>query len=335
MWITRNERGGIVELIPLDPANVTVKREQGRKVFYVKGVLFLGEMLHIKGLMLPGSDVGYSPLEAARQSVGLGLAAQEFGAKQFDGAYNMDGVIEMPKPMIPGKMADYADNWRRKRSKRYRGLPGILDDGATWKPTGVTSEQAQFLQTRNFTAAEIAGQMFLVDPSDLGIPVQGTSLTYANLAERNARRVQVTLMPWLIRIEAAISGLLANPRFMKFNVNALLRGDAQQRAAYYLTMAQINQIAKGIGQPPVLLTSEMRQLEDFTPLQETKAEDAATVEQLSVMAKNFFHATGVMLSAEEIRVLMNRVGAGLTPEFTPTAVPAVSPSGGADDTAAA
>ena len=121
---------------------------------------------------------------------------------------------------------------------------------------------------RSWTAAEVAGQVFMVDPADLGIPVAGTSLTYANLEQRNIRRVQVTFLPWMVRIEKAISGLLPQPRFMKFNVDGLLRGDSTARWAIYKTASDINAAAMQYGQPPVLLTSEMRDFEDLNYIEE-------------------------------------------------------------------
>lgn len=327
VWITRTPVGGIVELIVLDPTMVRVVRETGRKVFYVKGVRFDGEIMHIKGPMMPGALIGLSPVDCARQSIGLGLATQEYGSEFFSGAGNMPGVIESPTPMIPGQMKQLAELWQRKRKQGGKGLPGVLDGGATWKPIGVTNEAAQFLATRNFTAAEIAGQMFKVDPADLGIAVAGTSLTYANLSERNTRRVQVTFLPWMIRIENAITELLAAPRYMKFNVDALLRGDPTQRAAYYTAMSSINASAKSYGQPPVMLTAEMRALEDFDPIAETKAEDAATPLQLAEMIKGIFHGVGTVGSADEIRAILNRAGAGLTEPFeAPAPAPAMAPA---------
>lgn len=248
--------GVILELVPLDPAKVQVRREQGRKVFYISGSRYDGEVVHIPGLMLPGSDTGLSPVEYARQSIGLGLAATQYGANWFDGEGNMPGVIEAPRALQPDTMKAMAEQWRRRRNRGNRGLPGVLQEGATWKPTGVTNEQMQFLQTRQYTAAEIAGQMFLVDPSDLGIPVPGSSLTYANLTDRNIRRVQVTLLPWISRLEHAISALMLRPRYMKFNVNALLRADLAARYSSYAT---------GIG-AGFLQVDEARELEDLPPL---------------------------------------------------------------------
>ena len=264
--VLRGGTTGIVEVQVMDPMKVQVRREAGRKVFYVNGQPFPGEMLHIAGLMLPGSDMGLSPVDCAREAIGLGLSTQTYGNNYFESEGNMPGVIEIPTKVSPGGLKDIADVWQRKRSRRNRGLPGVLDGGATWKPTGITNEAAQFLATRNYTAAEIAGQMFLVDPSDLGIAVNGTSLTYGNLEQRNARRVQVTLLPWIVRIEQAISTLLRNPQYMKFNVDGLLRGDVAARWSSYKVASEINTAAAAVGQPPVLLTSEMRRFEDLDPL---------------------------------------------------------------------
>jgi HK97 family phage portal protein len=264
-WPTYGDNG-LNELVPLNPVQVTTIRNAGRLMYFYRGAP-IPSPLHIRGLMLPGTDVALSPIEAARQSIGLGLAAQTYGSEFFSGEGNMPGVIEMPRPVqSTAKLGELAEQWRKRRSKGGRGLPGVLDDGAQWKPTGVTNEQAQFLATRQFTAAEIAGQMFLVDPSDLGIPVTGTSLTYASLEQRNLRRVQVTLMPWITRIEAAISALLPQPRYMKFNVDAILRADLKARFDSYFVAEAINTSAAARGDAPLLETKEMRQNEDLAPL---------------------------------------------------------------------
>lgn len=266
IMVQRNSLGQIVEIPIVDPQSVQVFRDRGMVRYRINGSLYEGQMVHIKGMMLPGFDTGLSPLEYARQSIGLGLNAVEFGIDQFNTFNNMPGVIEIPKRAQPDQMTAMAQAWRRARQKRNRGLPGVLEDGATWKSTGVTNEQAQFLQLRQWTAAEIAGQVFMVDPADLGIPVAGTSLTYANLEQRNIRRLQVTFLPWIIRLEKALSALLPQPRFVKFNVDGLLRGDSSTRWAIYQTASNINAAAAGYGQGPVLTTAEMRDFEDLNKL---------------------------------------------------------------------
>jgi HK97 family phage portal protein len=205
---------------------------------------------------LPGHDSGLSVIGYARETIGLGLNALHFGGEFFNGDGNMPGVIEIPKPALPEKKMEMAQHWQRKRKSGGKGLPGVLDDGATWKPTGVSNEDAQFLATRQYTAAEIAGQLFLVDPAELGIPVAGTSLTYSNQEQRNARLVRVSLLRWMIRVEAAVSTLLSRPRYMKFNVDGLLRGDLKTRYESY-----------GIGiTNGFLVPNEPRALENLPPI---------------------------------------------------------------------
>lgn len=245
-------------LVPVNPSVCQVGRVDGRKTIFINGVpATSADVLHIPGLMWPGSDVGMSPVEMARQSIGLGIAAQEHGARFFGQGASLSGVIEVPGELPPDKAKELANAWARRHSGKSRAhLPGVLEGGAKWEATGVTNEQAQFLETRRFTAAEIAAQMFLVDPSELGIGVEGTSLTYANIEQRGIRRVQVTYLPWIVRIEHALSGVLANPRFVKLNVNGLLRGDAKTRYESY---------AVGI-RNDFLLRSEARDFEDFPPI---------------------------------------------------------------------
>lgn len=268
--VVRNDRNAIVELIPLANDKVKVERRKGLKVYMVNNVPFLGEIVHIKGLMVAGSDVGLSPVAYARQTIGLGLATEKYGAQFFDGPGNMPGVIEMLRPAQPGVMQETAKAWQKFRKQGGQGLPGVLQDGATWKPTGVTNEDAQFLATQQWTAAEIAGQMFLLDPSDLGIPVVGTSLTYGNLEQRSARRLQVAFLPWMTRIEHALSALLFNPRYMRFNPAGLLRGDL-------LTQYQAFRIGLGDG-VPFLAVDEVREKIDLGPMPEATMPPAPAVD---------------------------------------------------------
>lgn len=227
--------GRLVNLIPLDPSTVDVFRRDGRKWYRINGdEIDPFNILHIPGVMFPGSDVGLSPVEAARQIIGMGMSMEDFGARFFDQGSTLSGVIEVPGELAPEKARDMARSWSKAHSgTRKSHLPGVLQGGATWKQMGVTNEQGQFLESRKFTASQIASEMFLIDPSEMGLPVEGSSLTYANLEQRNARKVQVTFLPWIVRLERALTALLPRPQYVKFNVNGLLRGDMKTRFDSY------------------------------------------------------------------------------------------------------
>jgi HK97 family phage portal protein len=268
--VTRNSTGTISEITPVDPSDVTVRRDGGnlggRKRYIVRGNPFTGELVHIKGMMLAGSDVGLSPLEFARQSIQLGLSAQDYGINNFDSGLKMPGVIEYPGSVDPAKMGETARLWQRSRRKGGHGLPGVLEGGGTFKAMGITNEAAQFLQTRQWTAAEICAQVYLIDPRELGIPLTGSTLEYVNSESRMANLVRKGMLRWITRIEAAITGLLPSPQYMKFNVNGFMRGDSTERWDTYMKAARINVAAAALGQAPVLLTDEMRDWEDLDPL---------------------------------------------------------------------
>lgn len=263
LHVRRPPGGPISEIVPLDPALVAVDRVNGRKTYRINGTPATGmEILHIPGVMKPGTDVGLSPVEAARQSIGQGMAAQEYAARLFGSGMSLAGVIESPGPLPPPPAPGSAEGIAKAAMRRHGGkskahLPLVLEGGATWKQTEVTPEQAQFLQTRQYTSAEIAAEMFLIDPTEFGLSMdKGSSITYANLEQRNARKVTVTFLPWIIRIERALSSLLPRPRFYKINVGGLLRGDMKTRY-------ESHQIGITAG---FLLKSEARAYEDLPPI---------------------------------------------------------------------
>lgn len=265
--VMRSPEGRIVELIPLDPGSVDVRREQGKRVFYVNGNIPKFDVLHIPAIMSAGTEKGLSPVEAARQTIGAGMAVTEFSSRFWAQGGTFGGVIEDPGPLDPVKAKDTARIWARLHSGKDKAhMPGVLQGGATWKPTAVNNEQAQFLQTRGFTSAEIASFLFLIDPSEFALFMgQGGSITYANLEQRNARKLQVTFLPWIIRIEMALSSLLAKPRFVKFNVNGLLRGDQATRFASY-------RVALGPDEP-FMTADEARGFEDWEPMPQAAEEE--------------------------------------------------------------
>ncbi len=284
----------------IDPSKVKVTREDGNKVFRVSGHRMDMPIIHIPGRMRPGDLVGMSPVEWCRQTIGLGLAATKYGAEFFSTDGSMPGVIEAPHPMQPETMREIGRQWQRKRKTGGRGLPGVLQNGATWKTTAINSEQAQFLQTRKWNAAEIAGQIFMLDPSDLGIPVEGSSLTYANLEQRTTRRLQVALMPWIRRIEIALSPWVAGGQY-RFDVDSRLRGNTREsyetlKVALDAEFFTVDEVRDILGRGPLP--------SDTTP---------TSARELAEMIQKIYLGIGVVVTAEEARAILNNGGADLIP----------------------
>lgn len=287
------------EIHVLDPTDVQVKVEKQRDlnsgamvdnlVYYIRGAPFRGRLIHLKGIVRPGQLKGMSPIESARQSIGLGLAAQQFAGTFYANGVTMSGFISTPGDMTVDQARDLKQNISRDHGGLHNAhLPGVLTNGATWTSSSVTPEQAQFLETRQFQAAEIAAQMFLLDPSLLGIASAGTrgqNLTYANLEQRGIHLVQFTLLRWIIRLERAFSFLLPNPQYMKFNVAALERADLMTRYQAYR-----------IANPTAawLTDDEIRDFEDLGPMPASAIPDVQPVPTDTQPASNGHKPVGAI-----------------------------------------
>ena len=259
----RDQRGTVAEVYVLDPGRVHVQRVAGRVVFSLDGQPVRDEIVMVRGTMLPGALRGVSPVEAARQTIGLGLGAQDTATRFFAQGAVVPGVIQTSGNLTVEQLREIRDQWVASHGGSSRShLPVVLTGDAKWQGISMTQEQAQFLETRRYTDAQIAGQLYRVDPSILGIPVDGSSLTYQNLESRNTSLVRNTLLPWMVRVERALSRLVPARNVWKFNADGLLRADLATRYASYEAAARI-QSATG---QTFLETNEMRAWENLPPL---------------------------------------------------------------------
>lgn len=258
--VMRDRSNRPMSMTVLDPTRVHMHRRDGVVQVMVDGQPAPLDMLIVRGLMLPGSLRGVSPVEHARQIIGLGLGAQDQAARFFGQGAVIPGVIQTSGSLTKEQMREIRDQWLQSHGGSRRShLPVVLTGDAKWQGITMTQEQAQFLETRRYTDAQIAGQMFRVDPTMLGIPVDGTSLTYSNLEQRGTHLVRHTLLPWIVRLERSLSTLLPRGQSLKFNVDGLLRADLATRYASYKTAAEIGAIT---GQA-LLTVHEMREFEDL------------------------------------------------------------------------
>lgn len=101
-----NQAGRVTELWPLRPDRMMVKRVNGQLQYYYRlneadsngnfeRVFQAYEIFHVPGLGFDGI-VGYSPISMARQAIGLGLAAEEFGARFFSNDARPGFVLQHP-----------------------------------------------------------------------------------------------------------------------------------------------------------------------------------------------------------------------------------------------
>ncbi|MET7749941.1 phage portal protein [Micromonospora sp. NPDC005367] len=255
--VVRGGNGRVVALMPIDPRTVRVELTEDRSsvVYKIADKTFTArDVIHVKGFAQANSLRGLSPLENARQTIGAGLATEEFGSRFFSQGTTLSGVIEHPGKANPEEIALMG----RLLKKSHAGLKnshavGVLTGGAKWTSISVTPEQAQFLDTQRFNRLNIAGifrvPAYMLDPTV-------SSSWGTGVEEQHNWFVQQTLMPWLIRIEQAFSAILPEGQSLRFNVNARMRVKTSERYAAYRTA-----IESGF-----MSVDEVRALEDREPL---------------------------------------------------------------------
>lgn len=264
--IIRNGRGDVVALYPLQPDRMRVDRDQktGRLVYYYNHrvdeantmkdeivTLDPDDVFHVHGLGFDGL-VGYSPIDMARNSIGMAIACEKYGASFFGNGAAPGAVLEHPGTLKdPAKVRDA---WNQAfRGSANANKVAVLEEGMKYTPISIPPEQAQFLETRKFQIAEIA-RLYRVPPHMIG---DLEHATFSNIEHQSIDYVKYTLNPWICRWEQAIKRALLREDeqrryYARFNVDGLLRGDYKSRMEGYA-------IARRNGW---MSTNDIRDLED-------------------------------------------------------------------------
>ena len=258
--IFRGRSGEVTSLTVLDPTRVEVRRNPAtREVEYAidgtaGAVLTAAEVLHITELRRPGALRGVSRIEEVKQALGLASALEEFSARFFGQGSTTQGLIEWPGNLTKEQAKDLADGFEEgHKGLRRAHRPGVLFGGAKFVKTGVDPNEAQMLESRQFAVEEIA-RIFRCPLHLLQVSTPG-AMSYASVEQNAIQFAQYTLRPIISKFETALSTLLPGPAFVKFNLDAILRGDIQTRFAAYST----GQLAG------FLSVNDVRRLEDYAP----------------------------------------------------------------------
>lgn len=237
--IERNKSGEAIALWPLAPDCVDVCRDMNNELYYSVRVpgyqkpydLDAADVIHIPAFGWDGIR-GYGIVRLARQSIGLGLAAENYGSEYLEKGVRPDGVL-----IHPGELGDTA---RKRIRADWEGMRrehriAMLEEGMTWQALTHTAEEAQFLQTRQFQIAEIARWLRL-PPHLIGDLSRSTN---NNIEHQGLEFLLYSLLPWLERWSQSLRRKLLSPAekarglTYDFDVSRLLKGDLSSRYAAY------------------------------------------------------------------------------------------------------
>jgi HK97 family phage portal protein len=263
--ITFNSKMVPIELTPVEWSSVNVRLINNRPVYVINdpdtgisGTFLDWQVIHFK-INCRNGWVGMSPITAAREAIGLGLAAEGFGSDFFEKGGNVKGVLET-EGHIPDKEFDA---WKKRWDKYYGGSAGdhstpVLEYGMKYNKLGISQNDAQFLETRVHQVQDVA-RFFGLPPSVIG---ENSRNTFTNGEQQDIQYVKYALSPICKSQETELEfKLLTRDNQekidIKYSLNSLLRGDMITRARFGQIMVQSGTYTR----------NEVREMEDKAPLE--------------------------------------------------------------------
>ena len=256
--VMRGSNGQIVNLEVLNPSRVDVVDNGGTLEYVVDNQFRLSrqECLHVTEMLMPGELRGRSRVKEARDSLGLGLALEEYASRFFGNGAYAGGIIEWPGALTAEQRDELAQSWDAgHRGVRRSHRPAVLYGGAKFVPTSIDPSQSMLVDQRKFAVEEVA-RIFRVPPFMLGMS-ENAAMAFASIEQQQIFFRQHTIQPYVEILEDHFHRLLAEPRsFIKFNLSSLVRADLGTRTASYSTALLAGYMS----------VNDVRALEDLRPV---------------------------------------------------------------------
>lgn len=251
------QTGAVDHITMVDPRSVTGVRFNNGVLTYsildkttgISGNFLADEVIHVR--QFAGNGVwGRDVVTYAKDNLGMTLAAERFGNSFYKRKGNHKAVIEAEKTMDDPAWVAFKNRWN---SYGDHDTP-ILEYGMKYKALTIAPDQAQFIASREVGVQDIARWLNLPPHmlKDL------SRATFSNIEHQDIQFVKYTLTSILRNVEQELEMKLIfrNNRSrlkIRFNQNAILRGDIKTRAEYYHKMVSLG----------IMTRNEVRKLESL------------------------------------------------------------------------
>jgi len=258
-FIERAATGRPINLWPLEPDKLTVRRKNGRRFYdYSEGERTVtyeaADVIDVPYMLTSDMLSHRSPIYSNKDVIGLAQAATRYGGKFFSNGGVPPFVIQGPF-QTPGGVQRASEELQaavRKGAKENR-LALSVPDGHTLTPIGVDPEKSQLVETQRFMIEQIA-RIYSIPPTFLQDLTHGT---FSNTEQQDLHFTKHTIKRWIEQFEQEMNlklfGRGSNKQFVEMNVDGLLRGDFKTRMDGY---------AQGI-QNAILTPNEARRRENL------------------------------------------------------------------------
>jgi HK97 family phage portal protein len=259
--IIRNGNGETTDLVPLDPADITVAEtlENGypSKVYRSKSASYQASEILDLTFMVKNNQLDIrGPIATNRDIIALAIASSRYGAKAFQSGGIPPAVLQGPfnSGASASRASEDVANATAKLAQEGRPIMA-LPLGHELKSIGFSPDQMQLLDLQQFCIEQIA-RIYSLPPVFLQDLSKGT---YSNVEQQDLHFVKHTLRRWIEQFEQEMNLKLfgrASDFSVRFNVDSLLRGDLKTRME-----AHSQAVQNGIKTP-----NEVRAQEGLEPL---------------------------------------------------------------------
>lgn len=263
-YIERDALGRVTGLYPLQTAGYQYMRDRDTgQSWYAFTVDDMTRKFQPGDLLLCFFETydgkrGRGVLDLARETVATDRAAQKYLRKFYAGGGALSGVLEIESDATPQtreKVRKAFQSYASDMDSVYK--MAVVDKGMKYTPIGISQSDAQFIESRGFSVAEVA--------RFTGIPefmLQSGKQSYNSNEQQQLVFVTNALVPHVTMWEQEWAYKLFTDKelrdgcYMRFNVSALMRGDDATRSKFYQTM-----VYSGIYN-----LDECRALEEMNPM---------------------------------------------------------------------
>jgi HK97 family phage portal protein len=274
-----NGGGALVGLSPIHPLAVSVdwqKDANGKLTGLKEYTVSLDDgstrtfdstnMTQIMGLSLDGLR-GLSVITMARLGLGTAIAGDRAAARMFGNGAMIAGMVTPEEDVTEEEALQIKEGLRAKVSGvDNAGDIAVINRKLKFTPWTMSNEDAQFLQSRQFSIEEIS-RWWGVPPHALSQTEKQTSWG-TGVAEQNRGLARTVLSPWGQRVEQRLSRLLPKNQLAEFDFAGLERASAEDEIELL-----IKQVEAGL-----LTVNEARAIRNLPPLPESPSEPPAPTE---------------------------------------------------------
>lgn len=253
---------------PLHPDHVFPFRDREGVVRYrvvedgVQRVLDAADMIVVPGLGFDGLSA-ISPIShAAREAVGIALAAEGYSARFFSDGATFDYALKTAASLSKEQLGTLRESiLARVQSGARNRAPLILTGGLEPAQLSINPKDAEVLEQRKFSVEEIC-RIFGTPPHMVGHTDKTTSWG-SGIEQQSIAFVRYTLQRHLTPLAQELNRKLWPTRarfYVEHVTDALVRGDLKTRNEAY-------RVALGrAGEPGWMTVNEVRRTENMPPI---------------------------------------------------------------------